>query len=355
MDDLLAGPRGRRLCWAHARYCAHDAGRGRFLDLAAAAAWPWDQAQLVSTHTAPGPVPPTAEVATALDDVPATVPDDEALLDLLDTAVLTARYWQPPDGDDVVAAEPALRPGLARFAAAVAAAPGTAWWSTGLDTDRQRVVRWHDETGPPPARGSVDPPGALAAQRVATVDDEARSARELPDDPAAPYSGPWWSCPAYELVASTRDLGARGPVGLWFVEDGHGWTRAGVSPVTVSPGARVTEIDGPDDWADLCRRHPLEVTAARRHDWYRTTGRAGRWVLPDWTRVAEGTDAVHLTVRGWLTTAGRAVEVADGVASVLAGWDPDQAYWLTATAWPDGPETPWRRDGTDGWMPDRRS
>ncbi len=90
------------------------------------------------------------------------------------------------------------------------------------------------------------------------------------------------------------------------------------------------EIDGPHAWTRLVDRYPLDVTNARRHDWYRTTGRAGIWRIPDWVAVAAEWDAVHLSVAGYLTTATRALTLADKhAATMLAGWDPDQTWWLT--------------------------
>ena len=81
-----------------------------------------------------------------------------------------------------------------------------------------------------------------------------------------------------------------------------GWERALVTGVEVPAGARVLEIDGPDVWAQLCRRHPLPVTAARRHDWYRATGRGDvTWVQPDWagwpTRSMPSTSRLPATSR----------------------------------------------------------
>jgi len=114
----------------------------------------------------------------------------------------------------------------------------------------------------------------------------------------------------------------------------------------------VLEIDGPEAWADLCGRFPLEVTASRRHNWYRATGRAGRWVVPDWSRVARHVDAVHLSVAGYLTTAGRAIPVGDDGASVLAGWDPDQTFWLSDVRPDPMSRRTWRYDrDDDDWAP----
>ncbi len=150
-------------------------------------------------------------------------------------------------------------------------------------------------------------------------------------------------------------LGSLGPVGLMLVEDSLGWERALVTAVDVPAGARVLEIDGPDVWAQLCRRHPLPVTAARRHDWYRATGRGDiTWVQPDWAGVADEVDAVHLTVAGYLTTAGRAIPIGQAAASVLAGWDPDATYWLTDRPTAVGPPRGWSLDRSAGMWVARR-
>lgn len=72
---------------------------------------------------------------------------------------------------------------------------------------------------------------------------------------------------------------------------------------------------------------PLEVTAARRHDWFRVTGRDGRWVIPDWERVAQEWDATQPTVLGHLNAAGppwRSTETTTVNA--------DSGIWLTYVA-----------------------
>jgi hypothetical protein len=147
----------------------------------------------------------------------------------------------------------------------------------------------------------------------------------------------------------TIPRGAR-PVGLWLVEDGLGWEEATAARVVSQRDPAVFEIDRPDAWAELCRRFPLEVTASRRHDWYRTTGRDGRWVQPDWSLAAEEFDAVHLTLAGYLSTAGRAIDVGGGAAGVLAGWDPDRTFWLADGGTTEDPEQPWRKDENGRWV-----
>ncbi|TJY64045.1 hypothetical protein E4J89_19060 [Arthrobacter sp. CAU 1506] len=101
------------------------------------------------------------------------------------------------------------------------------------------------------------------------------------------------------------------------MEDSLGWEQATVIPVRGT--GRTFEIPIPDDWLSLCRAFPLEVTASRRDDWFRVTGRDGRWVIPDWERVAEQWDAVHLAVQGYFSSATRALHLDPDTASVIAG------------------------------------
>ena len=74
-------------------------------------------------------------------------------------------------------------------------------------------------------------------------------------------------------------------------------------------------------------------------------------MIPDWSAVARHVDGVHLSVRGYLRTAGRAIAVDEERASVLAGWDPDRTFWFCPTragddlfTWEECEEEPgWRR------------
>ena len=90
----------------------------------------------------------------------------------------------------------------------------------------------------------------------------------------------------------------------------------------------VYEIHTAQDWSELVARYPLAVTKARRHDWWRATGEDRAWAIPDYPAVAAVYDAIHLTVGGYLSTAGRAIQ-AGSAYTVLAGWDPDETWWLT--------------------------
>lgn len=374
-DALLAGPRGRRLCLEHARGSWRPDATPEIDRLRQATFWAayeldpgkGTSRSLLTVGTGPAPAPPPsapADVARLIDAVPLAAldrgardpgapdrdaPDRDALLDVLAAAVDSARYWQEPEGEDVLAATPEVRESLRRVAAHVAAHPAARWWSAPVDRAGQWTATPEDRIGPGPAGAAAD---ALARWRAHTVEDEARAVRERPADPRASWSGEWWSTPPRELTRTTRALGG-GPVGLRLEEDAGGADRATVQRVDVPPGATVLELDSPDAWVDLCRRHPLDVTASRRHDWYRTTGTAAGWVVPDWAAVAREVDAVHLTVVGYLTTAGRALPLGDGLATVLGGWDPDCTYWLVDPPGPRSPGEAWERDDSGRWTPVR--
>jgi hypothetical protein len=334
-ESLLEGPRGRRLCWS-------------LIEPGGYSGWDrvWDAAQA-------GDLTGFTDELTACaagTDLGAVVlgADESTLVAALAQPVEMAMYWQEPDEEDRALAADAVRQALLPVAEALVAAPATRWWPGPLATGRQQYVEWPGGPDMAPAT-----PGAIAelqAWRAETLSDE-QSAQERPDNPAAPWSGYWWSTPRpSRLPSTTRSVPGLGAVGLVLVEDGLGWAQARCWPAESRPDVRVYEISGPAQWAELVGRYPMDVSNSRRHDWWRATGWAGRWLIPDFTAVAADYDAVHLSVAGYLTTAGRDLPVGDA-RTVLAGWDPDATYWLTDTLrlWP--PATDWVRSDEDplGW------
>ncbi|QNE34910.1 hypothetical protein [Leifsonia shinshuensis] len=367
---LLAGPRGCRVCmnvavpWPTGAASRPDP----LLNAIFLAAHEREGGTLVVFSAADGPTgagsdrPPGPPAAPALDEIarmfaarPAPAPDARGLLGALGRSVGAARYWQEPDGADQLAAEPELADLLRAGADAVSRADGAQWWATNLHIGDQWTVEFDDQ--PRDARPArEDPPGRdtpaaelLARWREAfDREEEARRGDDGRGMPPERCGGSWWSIPPHGLPRTTRGLADAGAVGLHLVEDGLGWRYARLTRATVRTGARVFEIDGAERWAELCARFPLDASASRRGDWLRATGRDGRWLIPDWPRVAEEYDGVHLTVLGYLSTAGRAVPVADDWATVLAGWDPDATYWLTEDA--VRPTDEW----SDWWADDGR-
>lgn len=344
MISLLDGPRGRRLCLELASDAAANVAEalGRLAFAADEAAG----ASVIRLTTALiGDVPedpwelqdPLSMDAFA-DLIAATRVDPTAAA--IDAAfarsVDVARYWQEPDGADLVAADPRIVHALGDVARAVSAQPSTAWWL------RERTpAQWAVEFDPADDGGPFDPaPDGASRWSAATRDEEDRARRERPADVTARYGGHWWSHP----WGAPHTTGARPdgvPAGIPYVEDGFGWRRAVAIPV--GGAGRTYEIRGAAEWADLCRRYPFEVTYARRHEWYRVTGRDGRWLLPDWGQVAADWDAVHLTAAAYLTTATREVIVDDEHSSLIGGWGPDETYWLTGRIRErDDPRVHWR-------------
>lgn len=131
-----------------------------------------------------------------------------------------------------------------------------------------------------------------------------------------------------------------GPVGLWLVEDFSGATTVSTRRVAIDPAVRVYEVDGPEEWARLCRDYPLTVTASKRHDWFRVTGLEGPWVMPNWGLVAEHYDGVRVSIAGYLRAATMAIPVGDA-DSLIAGWNPGTTWWLNDVAHPTGEVQSW--------------
>ncbi|WP_157884047.1 hypothetical protein [Arthrobacter alpinus] len=353
--DLLSGPRGRRLClelagliaaqdavepweggFAHARfYVAYelDPGRGQSVILARG-----DAAQPKFT---------SAEVAALLDAVSLSTPPENVLLQALVETASTARYWQEPDGEDKLAATPEMRRALIRFAQAIVESPHASRWTDPIVVDGQWIVTLTEE--PPRPRPESGPAAeALEQARLNLILEEFTAARDRPADPTGNWSGTWWSRPE-GVTGSTSAMPEQGPLGLWLVEDGIGERAATIEKLDAPTRPHVYEIDSPDAWAQLCREQPITVTCSKRHDWYRTTGRSGAWVMPDWSRLQETYDGVHLSLGGYLRTAGQAIPVSEGFATVLAGWDPDTTYWLRVVAPIPGTRQAWERDREDLW------
>ncbi|MGN6330649.1 MAG: hypothetical protein ACTHOD_03235 [Motilibacteraceae bacterium] len=308
---LLRAPRGRRLCY--------EVLVAAVQETIPFDAWGREPAAEVAAEL--------ARMVGRLQAGLAWASEDHVLTALVESVAM-ARYWQEPDDTDLGLAALEVRGVLRQLALALGDALPP-WWGEPVALDRQRVVTWVDPRlpWPPPLTGSSQ---ALAEWRRETVEDEERARRERPADIRANWSGRWWSTPAGRRrpPSTSRALDVVGAAGLVLVEDSLGWTAADCLPVAPGPRVRVREVHGPADWVELVARHPLEVTSSRRHDWWRTTGVDGRWFVPDWPAVSQDYDAVHVSVRGYLTTAGLPLPVGEGW-TLLAGWEPDASWWLT--------------------------
>lgn len=340
--ELLSGPRGRRLCLSLAGRAGYDLSvalmrlaheldphRGSIVEIAAA--------RIGNGEIVTPPDPMSVEEFARLLPYRATrALSANEIEDALDRAVGNARYWQPPDGEDVLAAHPAVRTALEPVARALLSSSHTADWQDPAAL-RQWRVAW-DGSRP---RG-LPVPQLLQEWADHTRAEEHRSRAQRDADPHARYSGEWWSVPA----GLPSSVGVS-PRGFDLVEDHLGWVVATVIPIALDE-RRVLALRAAEDWAALCRAHPLDVSASRRHDWFRVTDRDGAWVLPDWQAIAAEWDAVHLPVWAYLALAGRVIPIDDERASLIAGWSPDTTFWLTEPPRPDGPAQQWRRDDAGG-------
>jgi hypothetical protein len=246
-------------------------------------------------------------------------------LALLASVARAADQWEPP--------LPGGQAGLLRpLAEAVASAPAASWWWEPAELRHQRWLGCDHRLAL--ARGGDVARAVEAAEEDAAAEEQAM-ARDWAQAPRRRggaeviATGTWWSGPLGGTVWTSRgNLGDLPAVGLACAEDPLGDEEFEVWAVGIDPAARVYEVHEPGDWGRLAAAHPRDVTASRRHDWGRWTGREGRWILPDWRSVAAQWDGVHVSVAGYLTTAGMAVDSGDGAATLLAGWDADQTLWL---------------------------
>ena len=120
--------------------------------------------------------------------------------------------------------------------------------------------------------------------------------------------------------------------------------------VPIDPTARVYEVHTAQDWARLVVRYPR--LTSRPHGGWELPGpnqdlreaqqlqlvsagaaaRVGvRVAMPDWERVADDFDGVHVSWSGKLTCEGRIIDVAelgDDVVTMLRYWGSERTSWL---------------------------
>ena len=91
------------------------------------------------------PDPPEAgpaDAAAALRSLALLPATAARLREALAASVDRAMYWQPPDGEDALAAHPAVTEALADAAALIAASSAAAWWTSPVDLGDQWAVPW---------------------------------------------------------------------------------------------------------------------------------------------------------------------------------------------------------------------
>ncbi len=104
----------------------------------------------------------------------------------------------------------------------------------------------------------------------------------------------------------------------------HAWK------VTVTESARVLEINSPAAWFALAHAYPGAREAFRYSPQYspRIVRPAGSSRLdPDWSKVSQDWDGVHVSVGGWMTAEDVPYESA-GVTTELRGWNMESTVWF---------------------------
>ncbi len=266
-----------------------------------------------------------ADVAEKLMVVSPSAPSRKSVEAELSDVVGDAKYWQPPDGVEFIAADDEVRTALIPWAEAVLATGVLDEWARPVDLENQWTLAWdgselHGALAPvfDEELGEVDGdrtigfdalvadndepgghlPRGMNGWVAAIISTEAERRHDFALSPFHQLGDRWWSTPPCGLWSSTSTWRGDEPIGLSLVEDSFGFERARPCRLRLRPNLRVFEVQRPEDWAELCRRYPLDVTAQQRSDWFDTTGRRGRWVIPDWSRVAEEFDAVHVSLAG---------------------------------------------------------
>lgn len=344
--ELVSGARGRSLCLSE--LCGQSEEFARILQTIEGEAEQRigiDYPRVRSLNLMTPVVQELVAAIAAVDVRPlAAAVDPLEFLVGLGAATDAATPWQPPHVRDALAALPAVTDALRPVGEAICAAPATKWWTSTIAIRDQYEV-----AGEPYAQFAAPYPAlpALQAIRDGLLEYETHF-RTRPNDPAEEPGGEWWSKPGVWVgregtvrPSSSRRLATLGAVELAAQEDSYGPERAALRQLSpASDDARVYDVQQPRHWQTLVATYPFDVSRSRRGVWWQSTGIDGLWFIPDWQAVANDFDAVHVSVHGYLTTAGETLPVPGG-NTVLAGWNPDVTYWLSEVI--SGPIEYWYR------------
>lgn len=335
-NQLLAGPRGRRLLLELA--CARNPKLEELMF-----------SSLVGGLDASGRARVVVELARSTALIEQHQPNELDLMNALTESVNRAIYWQEPDIEDQLLAEPQIIAALRPLATAVAwYAPE--WWTDSMAPGQKRMQ--DPQSSSLELQESWQAGAGVRQWYTHAVTEETRAQTFIPD-PAANYTGMWWSTPAHPWIpATTRVIDGLGPVALWAREDSTTPEYAVTYPVSLIGPCRVLEITNVQDYVRLVEAYPLRMTRSRFHDWYRVTGSVEEWYIPHWGLIAKEYEAVHLTTAAYLEIATRRIPVLDG-ATMMAGWSPDVTFWVGNCAVLGGRPEEWRHElagSTNLWL-----
>lgn len=206
------------------------------------------------------------------------------------------------------------------------------WWRP-VVRDDQRILAF-DSDGAflgKDLRGAVtDATTRHKADNAARVRSRRGERKRLRDEAKGlRYGAHWWSTP----TLSVRSVSA-GPFEgipsielLDFVDSGSLSGLATVIRFSADPTATIYEVTGPEDWAALVERYPMDSTGTHDGEWRYWGGVSEPWLLPDWNKIADDYAGIHVTIGGYLASSGKAMRVGDSY-TMLAGWVPDGTLWL---------------------------
>ncbi|MYC07512.1 MAG: hypothetical protein F4X57_10130 [Chloroflexi bacterium] len=190
-----------------------------------------------------------------------------------------------------------------RLARQILTHPDAAWWFAPLDLHNQI---WVSEDHSPP--------------------------NQQPSEPSWIHSDPRRNLWAFITSTSTADTASMlAAVDLQICDIGYGYHEYASPPFALwhmkpKLDARIFEIDSPHAWHELCvnyrhrAKYPLQDIVYSDLD-------MDSYLEPDWSKVAEDWDAVHLTLGGLLTSHQVAVKSKD-FWTYHHGWDAEQTWWL---------------------------
>ena len=144
------------------------------------------------------------------------------ILHCLAYAVDCARYWEPPDEEDLIFVRPDVAAALRPIAEALLDSPHTAWWTEPADLLNQNLVEKRN-----PIYGWSDLPlriyrteDGLEQWRAEALDYERRFLEYQIEDPDRHIGGEWWSTPfANGTTETTRARDGIGALGVFLEED----------------------------------------------------------------------------------------------------------------------------------------
>lgn len=277
-------------------------------------------------------------LAHALDQVELQDITDLVLMQALAQACANVHFWgQTPDGEEILCMLPEMHTALLRVAEHIIESPATSWWYEPWAPREQWLVRTYSGTHQqvsadvlPRLKQEHESLAVLIDASFQQVEQERTASQERATSPQLVFGGEWWSFPPYRLEKTTSMLPGIGPVGVYCEEDSAGSSEK-IAWKVESTGGRIFEIAHANDWARLCSWYPFDVTATRLDTWGTDTGRRGKWVIPDWIKVAHDFDGVHLTAAAYIALSGTVIPVPDlgpsnEWASTITGWTPDWTY-----------------------------